>query len=210
VAFLVDTHVPDDGDSNEVELNAELFDFFGVDLKGGGVDLRTMRREEITEKLVEAVNRRYEEKEAQVGPEVMRLHEKYLLLQVIDQQWKDHLLNIDHLKEGIGLRGYGQRDPLIEYKRESFDLFQEMMERTQDRVVKFLWKIDVQVEHEGQQQRPPQRSLPPPPKQQPMFFSGSGPAQPQTIKRADAKVGRNDPCPCGSGKKYKKCHGTAA
>ena len=70
----------------------------------------------------------------------MRLHEKYLLLQVIDQQWKDHLLNVDHLKEGIGLRGYGQRDPLIEYKKESFEIFQEMMERIQDRVVKYLWK----------------------------------------------------------------------
>ncbi|MEO6488168.1 MAG: preprotein translocase subunit SecA [Thermoanaerobaculia bacterium] len=210
VAFLIDTHVPEDGDANDAELNAELFDFFGVDLKSAAVDVRAMRREELTSKLVAAVNRRYEEKEAQVGPDVMRLHEKYLLLQVIDQQWKDHLLNIDHLKEGIGLRGYGQRDPLIEYKRESFDLFQEMMERTQDRVVKFLWKIDVVVEQEGREQRSPQRSLPPPPKQQPMFFSGSGPSQPQTIKRADAKVGRNDPCPCGSGKKYKKCHGMAA
>ena len=97
-----------------------------------------MRRDEVKERIVAAVNRRYEEKEQQVGPEIMRLHERYLLLQVIDQQWKDHLLNIDHLKEGIGLRGYGQRDPLIEYKKESFDLFQEMMERVQDRVVKYL------------------------------------------------------------------------
>ena len=212
VEYLVQSHYPEDAreNPNEVELNAELFDFFGIDLKSAGADLATMRPDEVKYKIVEAVNARYEQKEKAVGPEVMRLHEKYLLLQVIDQLWKDHLLMIDHLKEGIGLRGYGQRDPLIEYKKESFELFQEMMERIQDRVVKYLWKIDVQVEPEGPTSPARQRALPPPPKQQPMFFSGSGPAPPQTVKRTDQKVGRNDPCPCGSGKKYKKCHGTAA
>jgi len=144
----------------------------------------------------------------------MRLHEKYLLLQVIDQQWKDHLLNVDHLKEGIGLRGYGQRDPLIEYKKESFEIFQEMMERIQDHVVKYLWKMEVVVEREGEEaveRERVQRALPPPkaPKQN-LVFSGSQGVQQETVKRRDAKVGRNDPCPCGSGKKYKKCHGTAA
>jgi len=215
VDLLVDTHVPEDmrEHPNENELNAELFDFFGVDLKSAEVDVASARREEVKDRLIEAVHHRYEEKESSVGPEVMRLHEKYLLLQVIDQQWKDHLLAIDHLKEGIGLRGYGQRDPLIEYKKESFEMFQEMMERIQDRVVKFLWKIDVVVEREGEQRQeaaPRRAPLPAPPRQQPMYFSGSGPSQSQTVKNRDAKVGRNDPCPCGSGKKYKKCHGTAA
>jgi len=214
VEFIVESHLPEDMQEhpNEAEMNAELFDFFGVDLKSAGVDIDTMRRDEIKERVTEAVNRKYEEKEKQVGAEVMRLHEKYLLLQVIDQLWKDHLLMIDHLKEGIGLRGYGQRDPLIEYKKESFDMFQEMMERVQDRVVKYLWKIDVVVERESEQQqrRQPQRSpLAQPPKQQPMFLSGAQ-GTPQTVKRTQDKVGRNDPCPCGSGKKYKKCHGTAA
>jgi len=217
VDYLVDLHYPEDGRErpNEAELNAELFDFFGIDLKSAGVDLNTLPRDEVKQRLVEAVNRRYEEKEKQVGPEVMRLHEKYLLLQVIDQLWKDHLLMIDHLKEGIGLRGYGQRDPLIEYKKESFEIFQEMMELIQNRVVKYLWKIDVVVERESEQQRqqqqPPQRSpLAQPPKQQPMFLSGGGSSMPQTVRRKEQKVGRNEPCPCGSGKKYKKCHGAAA
>ena len=211
VEFLVDTHMPEDEreQPNETELNAELFDYFGVDLKSAGVELATMTREAVKEKLIAAVTKRFEEKEAAVTPEMMRLHERYLLLQVIDQQWKDHLLNIDHLKEGIGLRGYGQRDPLVEYKKESFELFQDMMERVQDRVVKYLWKMDVVFQQEEEQQKP-QRALPPPkPKQQPMFFSG-GQTEQRTIKRQDAKVGRNDPCPCGSGKKYKKCHGAAA
>ena len=189
-----------------------MYDFFGIDLKTAGVDLDTMRPDEARERIVKAVNQRYEQKEAVVGAEVMRLHEKYMLLQVIDAQWKDHLLNLDHLKEGIGLRGYGQRDPLIEYKKESFELFQEMMERIQDRVVKFLWKVEVVVEREGQHGqpenvRPAPRSLPTAPRQQPMIFSGSGGPMVETVKRKDVKVGRNAPCPCGSGKKFKKCHG---
>jgi preprotein translocase subunit SecA len=209
VEFLVDSHIPEDAREHpdETELNAELFDYFGVDLKSAGIDLTTMNRETIKQKLIDAVTKKYEEKEGAVGPEMMRLHERYLLLQVIDQQWKDHLLNIDHLKEGIGLRGYGQRDPLVEYKKESFDLFQDMMERIQDRVVKYLWKMEVVVDREEQPRV--QRAAPPKPKQQPMYFS-SGTTEPQTVKRKEAKVGRNDPCPCGSGKKYKKCHGTAA
>jgi preprotein translocase subunit SecA len=213
VEFLIDTHYPEDQRElpNETELNAELYDYFGLDLKSAGIDLHSTPRSALREAVVGAVNKRYEEKEAQIGAEMMRLHEKYLLLQVIDQLWKDHLLNVDHLKEGIGLRGYGQRDPLIEYKKESFEIFQEMMERIQDRVVKYLWKTEVVVEREGDvEEAPRQRSLPPPkPKQQPMYFSGaSGPAAP--VKRKEEKVGRNDPCPCGSGKKYKKCHGAAA
>jgi preprotein translocase subunit SecA len=216
VDYLVDMHYPEDAREhpNEAELNAELYDYFGVELKTAGVDLETTPRAAVKELIVEAVNKRYEGKEAQIGSEMMRLHEKYLLLQVIDQQWKDHLLNIDHLKEGIGLRGYGQRDPLVEYKKESFELFTEMMERVQDRVVKYLWKTDVVVgqrEDEEQEVQRVQRALPPPkPKVQPMYFSGGDGTQAQTVKRKDAKVGRNDPCPCGSGKKYKKCHGAAA
>src|SRR5438270_5177185 len=215
VEFLIDTHWPEDAREhpNETELNAEFYDYFGVDMKSSGVDMETTRRDEAREKLTEAVNRRFDEKEKAIGADAMRLHIKYLLLQVIDQQWKDHLLNIDHLKEGIGLRGYGQRDPLVEYKKESFDLFQEMMERIQDRVVKYLWKIDVVVEREGERQEEVQRvqrsmPLPQKPKQQPMIFSGSaGSSAAAPAKRTEPKIGRNDPCWCGSGKKYKKCHG---
>jgi preprotein translocase subunit SecA len=218
VEYLVDTHYPEDMRTapDEAELNAELYDYFGVDMKSAGVDISTDRREDVQYKLVEAIGKRYAEKEAMVGSDNMRLNEKYLLLQVIDQQWKDHLLNIDHLKEGIGLRGYGQRDPLVEYKRESFELFQSMMERIQDRVVKILWKIELAggSSHEGEQREAEsqrvQRALPPQPPRQQMTFSGAPKEAPAPVKRAAAKIGRNDPCPCGSGKKYKKCHGTDA
>jgi len=212
VQYLVDRHYPEDQREhpNEVELNAELYDYFALDLKAGGVDLDADRRDEVMFKLNEAVHARYEEKEKLIGADNMRLNEKYLLLQVIDQQWKDHLLNIDHLKEGIGLRGYGQRDPLVEYKRESFELFQEMMERIQDRVVKVLWKVELVREGEREESQRVQRALPPQPPKQQLTFSGAPKEAAAPVKRAGAKVGRNDPCPCGSGKKYKKCHGAAA
>ena len=210
VDYLIDRHLPEDekdGDWNIPELNAELFDFFGMDLKAMGLDPDQMGRDALKEDVLAAVKKRYEEKEAGVGVDVMRIHEKYLLLQVIDAQWKDHLLMLDHLKEGIGLRGYGQRDPLIEYKKESFELFQEMMERVQDRAVKYLWKIDVIVEREEQPRR---RIIPEAPKQQQLSYSAPSKDALSPIKRREPKVGRNDPCPCGSGKKYKKCHGAAA
>ncbi|HVT04955.1 MAG TPA: preprotein translocase subunit SecA [Thermoanaerobaculia bacterium] len=217
--FLVETHLPEDdtkGEWNEPEVNAELFDFFGFDLKALGIDAHETGRQALEEQVVTAVRQRYEEKEKAVGADVMRLHEKYLLLQVIDQQWKDHLLILDHLKEGIGLRGYGQRDPLIEYKKESFDLFQEMTERIQDRVVKFLWKVEVVVERESSQEQaaapaaPMKRPMALPPRPQNLNYSAPSLGAAEPKKRTEAKVGRNDPCPCGSGKKYKKCHGTAA
>jgi preprotein translocase subunit SecA len=213
VEYLIETHSPENDREavDEVELNAELYDFFGLDLKTSGVDREHDRRDEMKFKLVEAVHKRYEEKEAMVGADNMRLNEKYLLLQVIDQQWKDHLLNVDHLKEGIGLRGYGQRDPLIEYKRESFELFQAMLERIQDRVVKILWKIELAGrEGDREESQRVQRALPPQPPKQQLTFSGAPKEAAAPVKRAQAKVGRNDPCPCGSGKKYKKCHGANA
>ncbi|MGA8809090.1 MAG: preprotein translocase subunit SecA [Thermoanaerobaculia bacterium] len=216
VDFLIETYIPADvrEQPDEDKLNAELYDFFGIDLKTAGVDLVTMTPAAVKDRVIEVVNQRYEQKESSIGPEMMRLHEKYILLQVIDQLWKDHLLNVDHLKEGIGLRGYGQRDPLIEYKKESFEIFQEMMEAIQDRVVKYLWKTEVVVEREGDREdvQRVQRAMPPPKqKAAPMIFSGSGGASgPVQVQRKEPKIGRNDPCWCGSGKKYKKCHGTAA
>ena len=210
VTYLLETHVPHEkpNDWNETELNAELFDFFGLDLKSLGVSPRDVGPDDLLEKVQAAVKKRYEEKESALTPDMMRMHEKYLLLQVIDAQWKDHLLVLDHLKEGIGLRGYGQRDPLVEYKKESFGLFQEMMERTQDRVVKYLWKLEVVRQDEPSSAR--MRRAPELPKQNLSYSAPSITEAPQPLRRREQKVGRNDPCPCGSGKKYKKCHGTAA
>ena len=154
-----------------------------------------------------------------LGAEMMRTHEKFVMLQVVDQQWKDHLLAIDHLKEGIGLRGYGQRDPLIEYKKESFELFTLMKERIEDQIVQYLFRLQpVAREADEDDQRSGHRSrapLPCPSRRAPSNVnysygaaaSGGQDAKVETVQRKRPKVGRNDPCPCGSGKKYKKCHG---
>ena len=160
------------------------------------------------------------------------------MLQIVDTQWKDHLYSLDHLKEGIGLRGYGQRDPLIEYKKESFELFQAMKERVDEEIVQYLWRLRPMLADEvPQPRRPaPRRSsliLNNPAAAPPSPFGAPVPARlrrcrpasaascsrresaatmpaVKTVRRDEPKVGRNDPCPCGSGKKYKKCHGAAA
>jgi preprotein translocase subunit SecA len=163
----------------------------------------------------------------------MRYHERMIMLSVMDSQWKDHLRDMDHLKEGIGLRGYGQHDPLVEYKRESFDMFEAMMQRFQEETVRYLYLMQV-LERPDPQAPPRELSAPgtdgngsKPRHVQTSVdeieeafqrkkrreldqarMAGSGEQQKvQQVVRSAAKVGRNDPCPCGSGKKYKKCHG---
>ena len=122
------------------------------------------------------------------------------MLQVIDAQWKDHLLGMDHLKEGIGLRGYGQKDPLVEYKKEAFDVFADMTSRISREVAGRLFKI--QVQHKEAMRREPVN-------QPRLNYNRGDDSAAQTVRR-EKKVGRNEPCPCGSGKKYKKCCGVNA
>ncbi|MBI4592891.1 MAG: SEC-C domain-containing protein, partial [Candidatus Rokubacteria bacterium] len=166
-------------------------------------------REGLEELVRGAVQERLGERERQIGAELLRALERHEMLVVIDQQWKDHLLSIDHLKEGIGLRGYGQRDPLTEYKREAFDLFQDMAERVKGAVIERLFKV--QIVRDAPMELPAvaawtdvresRGELPGEPER------GPAPAAPRPALRTASgeKVGRNDPCPCGSGKKYKKC-----
>jgi preprotein translocase subunit SecA len=182
---------------------------FGLDItqgkQDGGEALRDVGREALLEDLKTEVQDAYGRKEKELGPELMRFLEKNFMLQVIDHHWKDHLLAMDHLRDGIGLRGYGQKDPLIEYKREGYDLFAGMMERIKSDTIERLFLVQAVRESE--------RSAPPPPpvmsRPQPKLTLNRGeePVSAPPIHRNDDKVGRNDPCPCGSGKKYKKCHG---
>ena len=181
---------------------------FGLDItqgkQDGGESLRDVGRDALLEDLKAQIRDAYERKEKELGPELMRFLEKNFMLQVIDHHWKDHLLAMDHLRDGIGLRGYGQKDPLIEYKREGYDLFAGMMERIKSDTIERLFLVQAVRESE--------RSAPPPPvlsRPQPKLTLNRGeePVSTQTVHRGDDKVGRNDPCPCGSGKKYKKCHG---
>jgi preprotein translocase subunit SecA len=202
-------------------------------------DLEKLTRIEMSDVIVERLQQKYQEKEDLVGPDVMRQTERIVMLQVIDNQWKDHLLSMDELKQGIGNRAYGQKDPLVEYKKESYEIFTAMMDRIEDETVRYLFFLQVtsgapplpypdEDEEEEDQEDPPR---PDPTEQQRLAakssmedftrniqrkkekelaalqLGGDGSDGPQQVV-SGSKVGRNDPCPCGSGKKYKKCHGT--
>jgi preprotein translocase subunit SecA len=167
------------------------------------IDPQSLSRDELREKLWGAVRQSYDDKEKEIGSELMRHLEKVFMLQAVDHQWKDHLLAMDHLKEGIGLRGYGQKDPLIEYKKEGFEMFEEMKLRIVETTVENLFRIKVAAKEQGQEiERRQRRQI------ANLSFVGAGAAAaaPAPV-HAGQKVGRNDPCPCGSGLKYKKCHG---
>ena len=166
------------------------------------IDPHALSREEFRDKLWDALKKSYEEKEQEVGRELMQHLEKVFMLQAVDQQWKDHLLAMDHLKEGIGLRGYGQKDPLIEYKKEGFDMFEEMKLRIVETTVENLFRVRAAKGQEEEIERRQKRQL----AQLNFIGAGDAAAAPAPV-HSEKKAGRNDPCPCGSGKKYKKCHG---
>ena len=213
VAGLVETYCPKEAHPdawNLTGLRNALFGQFGFDLKHEGLENARLNSEEWIETLTERLHKKYEEKEALFQPEAMRFHERMILLHIVDQQWKYHLLAMDDLKEGIGLRGYGQKDPLVEYKKESFRMYQEMMDRIEEEVVRWLFLM--QPAQEEQQAKEIERKQQK--QQQDLILTGAddGSASKggvQTWCARRDKVGRNDPCPCGSGKKYKKCHGAA-
>jgi preprotein translocase subunit SecA len=193
---------------NTTQFAGEVLNQFGIDAKTAGLDTQKMSHDQIAAALMERVKARYEEKEKQFGAEAMRFLERRIILDIVDGQWKDHLLSLDHLKEGIGLRGYGQKDPLVEFKKEAFTLFEDMMERIDSDSVRFLFLMQPAKPPEQEAREIEERHR----RQQAQIKFSAGPAQAEPPKpmRAGAKVGRNDPCPCGSGKKYKKCHGTNA
>jgi len=229
-------------------LKDAIFTRFGVDILREGINPEALNRMELGDAVFEKLKQRYEAKEKLIGAEAMRYHERMIMLSVLDQQWKDHLLNMDHLKEGIGLRGYGQKDPLVEYKRESFDMFEAMMQRFQEDTLRYLYLMQVITRQQaslaasggggdeepgvpvgrsapgeasgGNGGRRPQAVTTSVDDLEEAFqrrkrreleqarMAGAGDRQPvQRVVRSGAKVGRNDPCPCGSGKKYKKCCG---
>ena len=166
------------------------------------LELENCNREILHDTIMETVIQAYEAKEEGIETDFMRHIEKVIMLQVLDGLWKDHLLGMDHLKEGIGLRGYAQKNPLTEYKKEGFDLFGAMMARIKEETTEYLFKIQINQEIE----MPDERGSKPP---QVVEHRGDSEVsvKPVTVRREEEKVGRNEPCPCGSGKKYKKCHG---
>ncbi len=241
VGAFIDARCPEKARADQWDLigiESDILTQFGV--KIDTAELQDSGRELFENEIIAKLNERYDEKESVVSSEVMRETERMIMLNVIDNQWKDHLLSMDHLKEGIYLRGYGQKDPLIEYKKESFTLFQDMMERIEDEAIRYLYFLQpydeqgnilttspIQLyEEDGDDddentvhapapaaaaaltdftrniQRKKEKEL-----QSLQYIGGeASSSKPKPVVKA-AKVGRNDLCPCGSGKKYKKCHG---
>jgi len=241
---LLDEYCPPKAHVNDWDIRGlkdSIFTRFGVDILAEGVKPDTLTRQELGDAIFDKLKQRYDAKEKLIGPEAMRHHERMIMLSVIDQLWKDHLLSMDHLKEGIGLRGYGQHDPLVEYKKESFEMFEAMMQRFQEDTVRYLYLMQILERPPEAPQRPVQAEAEPaaalpggdgngrrPPRMvsttadeleeaflrrkrrelEQARMAGGGDAAPvQQVIRSQQKVGRNDPCPCGSGKKFKKCHG---
>jgi preprotein translocase subunit SecA len=182
-------------------LKKEVFKQFNFRLeKMDGDAIDGLNQKGLAQLISEDALKIYDEKEAAVGPEDFRHLERIVMLQTVDNLWKDHLLSMDHLKEGIGLRGYAQQNPLIVYKKEGFELFQEMVSRIKEETLGILFRIQIsESKNISELQQPKEQDL--------VFSSGDEPARKNPVKRAQEKVGRNAPCPCGSGKKYKKCCG---
>ena len=222
-------------------LHSDIHTHFGMDLKE--LDLNGLDRQGLADEFTEEICKRYEAKAQEVGVERMRYTERMIMLQLLDQQWKDHLLSMDHLKEGIGLRGYGQKDPLVEYKKESFHIFQQMMDTLDEETLKVLFHLTIRTPDEesspaerpavqsaesaaatngGQRRAAPAQAVREMEEQAQIArrrnreqlahaHRAGATAESTSVKqvlRGD-KVGRNAPCPCGSGKKYKRCHGSA-
>ncbi len=209
--YLPADSAPDDWDVENFKIQLQTTYAFDADAEG--IDLENWTQDEIRGAVWEKAKAFYEAKEAQVGAEALRTYERIIMLNIIDAQWKDHLLAIDHLKQGIGLVGYGQKDPLVEYKKESFDMFQAMLDRIDTATVRTLFNLQVVSEQQPEQlqqrrqRRPTSMTFTGP--NQGATAAGEEAARTKTVTRDQPKVGRNEPCPCGSGKKYKKCCGAA-
>jgi preprotein translocase subunit SecA len=272
---ILDENAPEKAHADEWKLEplfTQLYDIFGAHLETE-IDVTQLNRHELGEAIFEKFRGRYDVKEQILGAEAMRYHERIVMLSVLDGLWKDHLLAMDHLKEGIGLRGYAQQDPLVAYKKESFEMFEAMMMRFQEDTARHLFRMQIigpdgtpiesaeQLAHaqahvqamaEAQQaqqqlaaagsqgllQGPPQHTNAPGARQpaasrapsttidalerefqkkkqrelEQARSAGAASAgtNGSTPRRSGEKIGRNDECPCGSGKKYKKCHGADA
>ena len=206
---MLDVYCPEDQYPEEWDvggLTEAIHAQFGVNLaaiEGMAPDhLKELGRDALREELRKHIEEAYRNKEKELGTDLLRYLEKMVLLQVIDHHWKDHLLGMDQLRDGIGLRGYGQKDPLIEYKREGFDMFAGMMGRIKGDALDRLFHVQAV---RGEAPPPPPPPVAPAPRL--VLNRGDEPIAAKTVQREQDKVGRNDPCPCGSGKKYKKCHG---
>ena len=197
----------------------QIQDIYDFDVIEEGIDIENLSPQETKEAIWEKLKAKYAEKEESVGPESMRAYERYIMLEIIDSQWKDHLLSIDHLKQGIGLVGYGQKDPVVEYKKQSFDMFQAMLDRIDTMTIRALFHLQIVTQQEAEEieaERMRRRERARRRNSSAMTFTGANATatvagdeavKAKPFRRENAKIKPNDACHCGSGKKFKKCHG---
>ena len=205
-ANLAETYVDEKSPSGEWDwksLEERLLGQFGIPLDIPQEEREGINVEDLEERVAAVARKAYQNQVSLFGDEEMARVERFIILQTLDNLWKDHLLNMDHLRDGIGLRGYGQKDPLQEYRREGYDMFMAMIQRFREETISLLLRIRPMRESETENLEARRRR-----EQERMSFSrGDGDGKPKTVRRKGKKIGRNDPCPCGSGKKYKKCCG---
>ncbi|HVS28380.1 MAG TPA: SEC-C metal-binding domain-containing protein, partial [Solirubrobacteraceae bacterium] len=241
VGRMVELYTPGDyiEDWDLGGLFVQIADVFPTSLTAAGLDPDQLDRAELKRMLVEDATERYDQREAQFGHELMRELERYLLLQIIDERWREHLYDMDYLREGIHLRGFAQIDPLVAYKNEAFDLFTDMMNGVWADFARMIYNVDVEIDS-ANGAAPDRYAAPSSSSTRPasVSYSGGGQDQPSALAQAAAaggpvaaggaeyldegqllphveqrrvdeneQVGRNDPCWCGSGKKFKRCHG---
>ncbi len=171
---------------------------FGISVNIEKEEISSLTQESLAAKLGDEIQKAYNQREIDMGASMLRYIERMVMLQVIDNRWKDHLYDLDHLRKGIGMRAYGHKDPLIEYQKESKNLFDQMLTRVKEEAVEYVFRI--RLASPGERRPAPQRKTP-------SLVSASSSEARGVKPRKIAKIGRNDPCPCGSGKKYKKCCG---
>ena len=203
IGGFIDSYCDADSDPEEWDgegLRKAVAQQFGLDLRHENIQVEQLNREELLEAICARAREKYERKDEAIGSQEMRQYERLILLNVLDAHWKDHLLAMDQLKEGIGLRGYGQRDPLVEYKKESFATFEQMMDGIEEQSLRYLYLLQP-VEDRDKVREMERRQR----KQEMVMGAAEEAPEPRRPVIRGPKIGRNEPCPCGSGKKYKKC-----
>ncbi len=198
--FLLDEDIKDEWNLDGLRDSFLGWVTTGEDLRYDAEELERITKEEIKEQLRERVRERMEKREKELGPQLMRELERMILLRNVDQKWMDHIDDMEALKQGIGLRGLAQRDPVVEYRMEGFEMFDAMIASIREDTIKMLLTVQVRTGEEVKREQVAK----------PTTASSDGSEKPQPVRTAGKKVGRNDPCPCGSGKKYKKCCGRSA
>jgi preprotein translocase subunit SecA len=199
---LVDNFLHKDIHPDDVDVKGfkeAVFRQFSIPLRQSADEIRKLNPDDAVQLIIDETKKLYDWKAREFTPDMLHRLEKWIYLRILDERWKEHLLDLDHVREGIGLRGYAQQDPLREYQKEAYDLFTDLVDRVRQEFIEKLFMVQIAREEDVPREHRPQQQF--------VLNRGEEETKGKTVTRKSEKVGRNDPCPCGSGKKYKKCCG---